>query len=204
MGNVGAALGRRWVEAGHEVVFGARDPADPRAKGTAGGMKARLASVPEAVAAAEVVALAVPFPAVGDALSSAGDLTAKVLLDCTNPLTADLSGLTLGTTTSGGEQVASLARGARVVKIFNTTGAGNMADPRYGDAPPTMLYAGDDAAAKAVAARLARDVGFDPVDVGPLSAARVLEPFGLVWITLAVHQRLGPDFIFQLVRRPRA
>lgn len=198
MGNVGGALGRRWAEAGHEVVFGARDPAGAKAP-AAGG---RVASVRDAAAAAEVVVLAVPWPAVRDALASAGDLAGKVLLDCTNPLTPDLSGLEVGTTTSAGEQVARLAPGAKVVKIFNTTGAGNMADPRYGGAGATMLYAGDDAGAKGAAARLARDLGFEPLDLGPLTAARLLEPFALVWITLALRRGLGPDFVLNVVKRP--
>src|SRR5205814_267144 len=135
-------------------------------------------------------------------LAAAGDLKGKVLLDCTNPLTRDLSGLEVSGTTSGGEFVAAHAPGARVVKIFNTTGAGNMADPRYGGSGITMLYAGDDAQAKATAARLARDLGFEPIDLGPLTASRLLEPLALAWITLAFRGQLGPDFALTVVRRP--
>jgi 8-hydroxy-5-deazaflavin:NADPH oxidoreductase len=202
MGNVGGALGGRWAAAGHEVVFGARDPKDAKTIAEAKAAKAGVASVADAAGKGEVVVLAVPWKAVPDALASAGDLKGKVVLDCTNPLTADLSGLELGTTTSAGEEVARRAPGAQVVKIFNTTGAGNMANPDYGGPKPTMLYAGDDAGAKGVAARLASDIGFDPVDVGPLRAARLLEPFALTWITLAIQQKLGPDFVFQILRRP--
>ena len=115
-------------------------------------------------------------------------------------LGALLSALAIGCTTSAGEEVAKLARGAKVVKIFNTTGAGNMADPTY-PVPVTMLYAGDDAEAKKVAARLAADVGFDPVDLGPLSASRLLEPMALAWITLAIRQKLGTDFVLTIVKR---
>jgi predicted dinucleotide-binding enzyme len=99
--------------------------------------------------------------------------------------------------------VAAAAQGARVVKIFNTTGAANMADPRYGNAGVTMLYAGDDPAAKSVAASLAGDLGFDPVDLGALAQSRLLEPFALVWITLAIHQAMGTDFALNIVQRPR-
>ena len=77
-----------------------------------------------------------------------------------------------------------------------------MANPRYGDTPATMLYAGDDAGAKTVAARLARDLGFDPIDLGPLTAARLLEPLALVWITLAHRQKLGTDIVLNVVHRP--
>src|SRR5262245_43018055 len=134
MGNVGGVLGRRWAEAGHEITFGARHPESPRAQAEAQAAGARLASPRAAAAGAEVVVLAVPWQSALPAVADLGDLSGKVLLDCTNPLLPDLSGLEAGTTTSGGEQVAAAAKGARVVKIFNTTGAANMADPRYGEA----------------------------------------------------------------------
>jgi predicted dinucleotide-binding enzyme len=204
MGNVGGALGRRWAEAGHQVTFGARNPGDPKTLSEAKALGAAAAGVADAAAGAEVVVLAVPWQAVPSTLAAAGDLAGKVLLDCTNPLTPDLSGLEVGPTTSGGEQVAKAAPGAKVVKVFNTTGAGNMADPRYGATRLTMLYAGDDAAAKQATARLAADLGFEPVDAGPLTMARLLEPFALLWITLAIRQQFGVDFAFNLVRRPGA
>lgn len=198
MGNVGSVLGRRWSEAGHEVVFGLRNPANHAAE--AANMKACVAGVKDAAANSEVVVLAVPWAAVSDALKAAGNLSGKVLLDCTNPLKPDLSGLEVGLTTSGGERVAQAAPGARVVKIFNTTGAGNMAHSNYGGTKVTMLYAGDDNGAKQVAARLAADLGFDPVDAGPLSSARMLEPFALLWISLAYQQKMGTDFALNVVR----
>ena len=199
MGNVGSVLGRRWIEAGHEVVFGVRNPANHQTD--ASKMKASVAGIKEAVMKSEVVVLAVPWPAVPDAVQAAGRLQGKVLLDCTNPLKPDLSGLEVGLTTSGGEQVAKAAAGAKVVKIFNTTGAGNMASPNYGGTKVTMLYAGDDSGAKQVAARLAADLGFDPVDAGPLSSARMLEPVAFLWISLAYQQKMGMDFALNVVRR---
>jgi predicted dinucleotide-binding enzyme len=202
MGRVGSALGSRWAEAGHEVIFGVADSEDPKRRGDAQRMKAKLASVREAAAQSEVVVLAVPWKAVPEAIAAAGTLRDKVVLDCTNPLTSDLAGLEFGTSTSGGEQVALLAKGGKVVKIFNTTGAGNMADSRYGSTPVTMLHAGDEAGAKAIAAQLARDLGFDPIDLGPLTASRLLEPLALLWITLAHRQKLGTDFVLNVVRRP--
>lgn len=202
-GNVGGTLGKGWAKAGHEVVFGVRDTADPKLKAllaTADG-KARAASVKDAATSADVIALTVPWGAAQDALKSAGNLNGKILLDCTNPLKPDLSGLTHGFATSGGEQVAAWAAGARVVKIFNTTGAGNMGKPVYAEGPTVMLYCGDDPAAKRTAAQLAADLGFEPYDVGPLHEARLLEPFALTWIHLAVFQKLGTNFAFRLVKR---
>jgi 8-hydroxy-5-deazaflavin:NADPH oxidoreductase len=180
-----------------------RDAADPKLEellARAGG-QARAAMVKHATAAAEVVALTVPWPAAQDALRSAGDLRGKILFDCTNPLKPDLSGLDVGHTASGAEQVAAWAPGARVVKIFNTTGSPNMANPEYREGRSMMLYCGDDALAKKVAAQLAAELGFEPYDVGPLTEARLLEPFALVWIHLAVLQKMGTGFAFRLMRR---
>jgi 8-hydroxy-5-deazaflavin:NADPH oxidoreductase len=203
-GNVGGTLGVAWANRGHEVVLGVRDvAADPKLEellARAGG-KTRAARVKDAAAAAEVIALTVPWSAVQDALRSAGDLRGKILFDCTNPLKPDLSGLTVGYTASGAEQVAAWAPGARVVKIFNTTGVANMENPAYPEGRSMMLYCGDDAQAKKVAAQLAVELGFEPYDVGPLTEARLLEPFALVWIHLAVLQKMGTSFAFHLMRR---
>lgn len=195
-GNVGGTLGRRWAGAGHEVVFGTRHPG--RVETPPG---ARAAGVREAAEHGEVVVLATPWDGVREALAAAGDLTSKVLLDCTNPVKADLSGLEIGHTTSAAEQVAALAPGAHVVKIFNSTGAGNMADPLYGEQAATMFHCGDDAGAKGVAAGLAADLGFEAVDAGPLRNARLLEPLAMLWISLAYVQGLGPGIAFKLLRR---
>jgi len=202
-GNVGGALGGGWARAGHEVRFGVRDPGDSKVARLVSeiGGKAAASTVAAAAAFGEAVALTVPWSAAEDAINAAGDLSGKVLLDCTNPLRRDLSGLVTGPETSAGEQVAGWAPGARLVKIFNTTGAGNMANPRYGDLAATMLYCGDDPAAKETAARLAADLGFDPIDAGPLVRARLLEPFALLWITLAYAQGHGRDIAWKLLKR---
>jgi 8-hydroxy-5-deazaflavin:NADPH oxidoreductase len=201
-GNVGGTLGRRWAALGHDVTFGVRGAPDAELRAIVDGARgrARAAPVADAVRDAEVVVLATPWAAVPDALASAGPLDGKVLFDCTNPLKP---GFTLDVGPggeSGAERVAALAKGARVVKVFNTTGFNNMADPSYGGEPTLMLYAGDDADAKAVAKRLATELGFEAVDAGPLARARLLEAFALVWITLAFGG-LGREIAFRLVRR---
>jgi predicted dinucleotide-binding enzyme len=149
----------------------------------------------------EVVILAVPWPAAQDAIQSAGDLDGKVLVDATNPLAPNLSGLTLGHSTSAGELVAAWAPGARVVKAFNSTGSGNMADPAYGAQQTSMFLCSDDADAKASVAHLGEEIGFEMIDAGPLANARLLEPLALLWIYLAYVQGMGPDIAFKLLRR---
>src|SRR4030095_5683729 len=152
-GNVAGTLGRRWAQAGHAVVFGVRDPNDEKVRTllAAAGVNARAGRVEEAAASA-VVVLTVPWEAAHDAVRCAGDLTGKVLVDTTNPVTMGPAGLQhgllVGHTTSAAEQVAAWAQGARVVKAFNTTGFGNMHDPRYGAQAATMFLCGDDTEAE--------------------------------------------------------
>lgn len=201
-GNVGSALGGRWAAAGHEVVFGVRNSSSAKVRSVlkASGAGARAASTAEAVAGADVVVLATPWSSTEAALSSAGDLDGKIVIDCTNPL-ASLEGLEIGHSTSGGEQVAAWAPGAKVVKTFNTTGANNMADPGYGGARLVMPICGDDAEAKAAVAGLVAELGFEPLDAGPLARARQLEQLAVLWIALAYQQGLGREFGFVLARR---
>jgi predicted dinucleotide-binding enzyme len=183
-------------------MFGVRDTGAPKVHKLLGEAEAATAgSVAEAAAFGEVVVFATPWGGTQDAVNQAGDLSGKVVFDTTNPVTPDLSGLTVGGSTSAAEQIAGWAPGARVVKVFNTTGANNMADPIYDEQPATMFYCGDDDEAKAVAARLAADLGFEPIDAGPLREARLLESLALLWIHLAYPQKMGRDIAFKLMRR---
>jgi len=110
-GMVGGTLGRCWVQRGHEVMFGVRDASNPKVGAllAEAGPNAKAGTVAEAAAHGDVIVLATPWRATQDALRNAGNLTGKILLDCTNPLKADLSRLEVGHTTSGGEQVAAWA-----------------------------------------------------------------------------------------------
>ena len=198
-GNVGSALGTRWAQRGHEVVFGSRDPSGAKAQKLLAATGASVAGIREAVADAAVVVLATPWDAAQESIVTAGDLTGKVVLDATNPL--QNMKLALGLTTSGAEQVASWAGGAAVVKAFNSTGAGNMFNPDYAGQKPTMFICGDDAGAKQIVSGLIEEIGFEAVDAGPLTSARYLEPLAGLWITLAYAQGLGPNIAFRLLRR---
>jgi 8-hydroxy-5-deazaflavin:NADPH oxidoreductase len=202
-GSVGGALGKRWAAAGHKIKFGVRDAAKPDVQRLLRdcGRDAVAGTVADAVQFGELVVLTTPFPAAQAALESSGDLTGKIVVDCTNPLKPDLSGLSIGHHTSAAEQVASWAKGARVVKCFNTTGANNMENPTYPDGRPVMFCCGDDAGANAAVMKLGADAGFEMIDAGKLEIARLLEPLAMLWIHLAYRGGLGREFAFRLMRR---
>ncbi|MBK7875262.1 MAG: NADPH-dependent F420 reductase [Planctomycetes bacterium] len=204
-GNVGAALARAWTRSNHEVVFGVREPSSAKTLAALKplGTSARAASLADAVRGADVVVLATPWDATQAALAAAGSLVGKVVVDCTNPLKSDLSGLAVGHTSSGGELVAGWAPGASVFKAFNQTGAENMAAATRFAAAPVMFVCGDDEAKKPVVLQLARDAGFEAVDAGKLQIARLLEPLAMLWIHLAYPMKHGRDFAFALVRPVR-
>jgi predicted dinucleotide-binding enzyme len=204
-GNVGGTLGKAWAGKGHQVFYGVRRPQEDEIQKLlqATGSGARAGSPADAAAFGEVVLFATPWPATEAAVRSAGELTGKIVIDCTNPLKADLSGLEIGQTTSGAEKVAAWARGAKVFKAFNTTGFNIMADPVINGTRTVMFVCGDDETAKPVVLRLASDLGFDAVDAGKLTQARLLEPWAMLWISLAFRGTVGRDFGFALLRRQK-
>jgi predicted dinucleotide-binding enzyme len=202
-GNVGGTLGRGWAGKGHDVFFGVPRPQDAKTQELLKtiGSKGRAGTVAEAATAGEVIVLATPWPATQDALKAAGNLAGKVVLDCTNPLKEDFSGLALGFTTSGAEQVAEWAKGAKVYKAFNQVGFNIMGNPAFDGQRAVLFICGDDEAHKPTVLKLATDVGFEAIDAGGLVIARLLEPYGMLWIHLALAQGLGRDFAFGLLRR---
>jgi NADPH-dependent F420 reductase len=202
-GNVGGTLGTRWAKGGHQVIFGSRDPGagDMKELLARAGSNARGAKLQDAAKSGDVLLLAMPWPVTKEVVQGLGDLTGKILIDATNPVLPDLSGLALGNTTSAGEQVAGWARGAKVVKAFNTVGSTIMENPAFGQEKPVLFFCGDDAGAKGKVKQLAGELGFEGVDAGPLTQARLLEPFALLWISLAFKAGLGREFAFKLLRR---
>lgn len=201
-GNVGGTLGRRWAAGGHRIIFGARDRRAPRVEKALReiGSNATVVPVQEVAALADLIVLAVPWGAAQEVIRAAGDLSRKVLVDATNPIAPGLE-LAVGHTMSAAELIAGWAKGAHVVKAFNTLGAEHIANPRFGDEPLSMFICGDHAEAKAVVAALAAELGFDVVDSGPLAAARLLEPLAMLWIRLALVEGAGREIAFKLLRR---
>jgi len=165
------------------------------------GPGARIGTTEAVVEASDLVILATPYPAALSIAQSRPDWGNRILVDATNPLAAGLAGLSVGTTTSGAEEIARVARGARVVKAFNTTGAENMADSHYAGGTVFMPVCGDDPEARNRVTALATLIGFDAVDLGDLMAARYLEPFAMTWIHMAIRLGHGRNFAFARLRR---
>ena len=182
-GNVGSALQRGLSKAGHDARAVGNDPAQ----------------VQEAARQAEVVIVAVPFGAIVDVVRTVGgEVTGKVVIDATNALNPDMT-LAVGLTTSGAEELQKKLPGARVVKAFNTAFAQHMDAGTVKGEQLTALAAGDDANAKKTVIELAKGIGFDAVDAGPLTSARLLEPLALQNILLGYVLGMGSEIGFRLV-----
>jgi 8-hydroxy-5-deazaflavin:NADPH oxidoreductase len=197
-GNVGKALASSFTRAGHGVTLTASNPDHARAAATQTGAQA-ADSNQQAIGAAEVVVLAVPYPAVDAVLAEAGDaLAGKVLIDTTNRVDPADPGSVLDGT-SAAEQIQARVQGARVVKAFNTAFAARQADPVVEGVALDGYLAGDDEGAKQTVAKLVGSIGFRPVDVGPLVMARALEALALLNIMLQIRNNWPWQAGFKLV-----
>src|SRR4030042_261969 len=175
-GNVGTAIGTGLTRKGHEVKFGHRDPKE---------------NVADAAKWGEVIVLAVPYESVPEAAKAIGSLAnGKVLLDVTNAV-GDNMNLAIRFSTSAAEELQKKLPKARVVKAFNTVFAQNQSTGRVGNEQLTLFVASDDAKAKQTIMQLGRDIGFDPVDAGPLRSARYLEPMAMLLINLGDGLGMG-------------
>ena len=177
-GNVGGALGPRFSELGHDIIYGSRQPQRTDVQAlvarTQGNAMAMLPA--EAAAAADIVVMATKWADAEVALKSLGDLSGKIILDPNNAVRINAAGMReMDVQTSTAQMIQNWAPNALVVKAFNTLGAGTMANPSSAGGPVTIPIAGDDADAKAVIASLVTGIGFEVVDMGDLSAAHVIE-----------------------------
>ncbi len=201
-GNVGKALGAGWAKAGHQITYGSRTPTDDKSRALiAEQPKATVAAIADAAHSAEVVVFTTPWPATEAAIRDCGSLSGKIVIDVSNPVKVDLSGLSCGFDTSAGEQVAQWATGAQVFKTMNQIGFMMMDHPEFkGGVKPVMFVAGD-GDAKPKVMQLVSDLGFEAVDAGGIQQSRQLESLAMLWIQLAVVKGLGPGFGFGLLRK---
>jgi predicted dinucleotide-binding enzyme len=184
-GNVGTAIAKGLSHAGHEIKFGHRDPNEP---------------VAEAAKWGEVIILAVPHGAAADVTEAVGSAAdGKTVIDVSNAITGNME-LALGFTTSAAEEIQKMLPKVHVVKAFNTVFAQNQTAGKIGGEQLTLFVAGDDAKAKQTVMQLGTDIGFEPVDGGPLKAARYLEPMGMFMISLGYGLGMGTSIGFKLVK----
>lgn len=191
-GNMGSAFVKQLVLAGHQVSVTARDSAKA-AQVAAAHPGAKAVAVAGAANGADAVVLATGYGDAAAALQAVGDLQGKVVIDITNPLTADYMGLTLGHSSSAAEEIAKAVPGAEVVKGFNTVFAQVLGDGAdFGEGRKvTVFVASDSARAKQTATALAQSMGFEVVDAGGLKNARYLEPLAGLNIYLGYGAGLG-------------
>jgi predicted dinucleotide-binding enzyme len=182
-GHVGSALERGLRRAGYDVRAAGNDADTVRQTGTA----------------ANVVIIAVPFGAIDDTLRELGAaIDGKIVVDVTNALTPDFQ-LAVGYSTSGAEELQKKAPNARIAKAFNTVFAANMDTGQVKGERLSAFVAADDDDAKKTVLEMARAIGFDAVDAGPLRNARLLEPLGYFNIQLGMKLGMGSNIGFELV-----
>jgi predicted dinucleotide-binding enzyme len=200
-GLMGGKLGTIFARAGHDVVFSySRSEGKLERLARDAGGRARAGSPADAVKDADALLLAVHWSRVDDVLRKAGKLSGKIVVSCSLPMNTGDTALAIAHKSSGAEALKKKIPKARIVSAFNTVpsevlfavfeGAG-------GAARPSLVYCGNDDDAKTVAARLIRDVGFEPIDAGPLRIARYTEPFALLVAQLAYEGERGPAMAYR-------
>jgi predicted dinucleotide-binding enzyme len=206
-GLMGGKLGTLFARAGHEVVFSyARSEQKLKRLAREAQGTAWAGTPSDAARDADALLLAVHWSRLDDVLKQAGDVSGKVIVTCSLPMNADDSGLVIAHTSSGAEALAKKVRRAHVVSAFGTVPSEvlfGVYEARRKAKRPSLLYCGDQQGAKDLAATLIRDVGFDPLDAGPLRIARYLEPFTLLVGQLAYEGEGGPELAYRFERLGR-
>jgi hypothetical protein len=203
-GLMGGKLGTVFARAGHDVVFSysrSRRKLEKLARDA--GARAHAGTPAEAARDADALLLAVHWSRVDDVLAQAGNLSGKALMTCSLPMSKDDTHMVIGHTTSGAETLAAKVPNAHVVSAFSTVPSEvlfSVFERRGMKSPPDLIYCGDGKKAKSTASRLIRDVGFHPVDMGPLSTARSIEPFSWVVALLAYDGSGGPELTYRFER----
>src|SRR6266700_4805593 len=203
-GLMGGKLGTIWARAGHGVVFSyARSDQKLKKLAREAQGNAQAGTPGEAAREADALLLAVHWSRVDDVLKQAGDVSGKVIVSCSLPMNADDTDLVIAHISSGAEELAKKIPKARVVSAFGTVPSEvlfGVFEARRKAGRPSLVYCGDDSRSKKIAARLIRDVGFDPVDAGPLRIARYTEPFTMLVAQLAYERTGGPELAYRFER----
>jgi predicted dinucleotide-binding enzyme len=198
-GNVGTALGSNWKKSNHEIIYGSRNPQDE--KHIELEKFAQVLTLSQAAMLGDVIVLATPWQSTEEAINEMGiTLDTKIVIDATNPLKPDLSGLLLYGDNSGGEQIAKWASKSKVVKALNSAFAKVMEHPEINGVKSMMLIAGDDLSALNTVAELVDDLGFQSQKMNGISNSRLLEMVGLTLITLGYKEGLGNEIGFSILK----
>ena len=203
-GNVGGALGPEFAAQGHTIVYGSRNASssDVAELVMRTGDGASATSQAEAVTDADIVVLAIPGMLVEEITKSLGDLSGKIIIDPTNPLTRSESGLVFGVETSNGEIIQAAAPNAHVVKAFNTLNWESMINPEKSGGPISIPLVGDNAAAKETVAKLVEGMGLEAIDLGGIENAHWVEGMLILWINNRYFSE-RPTFDYHLRKADR-
>ena len=203
-GLIGGKLGTLFSRAGHEVTFSySRSRGKLERLAQDAGENARAGTPAEAARDADALLLAVHWSRLDDVFGQTGDLSGKVIVTCSLPMSLDDTGLVIAHQDSGAEALARRLPKTRVVSAFNTVPSEvlfSVFESRHKEPRPSVVYCGDESSSKEVAASLIRDVGFDPVDGGPLRIARYTEPFALLIAQLAYEMDESPELAYRFER----
>ena len=201
-GNVGTALGSNWKKSNHEIIYGSRSPQDE--KNIELEKFAQVLTLSQAAMLGDVIVLATPRQSTEEASNEMGStLDAKIVIDATNPLKPDLSGLLLYGDNSGGEQIAKWASKSKVVKALNSAFAKVMEQPEINGVKSMMLIAGDDLSVLHTVAELVDDLGFQSQKMNGIRNSRLLEMVGLTLITLGYKEGLGYEIGLSILKNKK-
>lgn len=203
-GLMGSKLGTLFARAGHKVVFSYSHSEQKLERLAREAGKNALAGTPAGAAKDEdALLLAVHWSRIDDVLKQAGNLSGKIIISCSLPMNAKDTELAIAHTKSGAKELAKKVKKARVVAAFNTVPSEvlfSVFEHKRNKNRPSLVYCGDDRKAKKIAAKLIRDVGFDPIDAGPLRIARYMEPCAMLIAQLAYESDEGPELTYRFER----
>lgn len=202
-GRLGTTLADVFNQKGLAVTLGSRDPKEAAQRKRVAPLIEQgvtCLALEDAVQVSDVVLFAFPWYALVDIQRTVGKLEKKIIIDCINPIGSSGS-LSLGHKWSAGEEIQQTFPLAYVVKGFNHLYVDHFRDPIFQGKPASAFYCSNHDQAKAVFKALAADLGFDPIDIGPIKHARYLEPLATLWIQMAFHIGMGPEMTFSLLSR---
>jgi predicted dinucleotide-binding enzyme len=196
-GNIGGALGRKWLNAGHTVTFGVNNPAGDKANALRAdlGDKATIGTTAEALAAGDIILLAIPGRAVEDLLTTyAAQIDGKLVIYATNKFGAPPPANNIAA-------FQAQTPKARIFRVFNTLGWENFVDPIYNGVPADQFYCGGDGDDQAIVEQLISDVGLNPVRVGDISQIEVVDGVLRLWAALAMGPGKNRNLAFKVLTR---